>query len=107
MNRQLYVLALLSSVAMGTRSYGQGLMFDARVGAALPTQALAGIDLEPGPILGATIAYKLQPHLHVYAGWDWAHFAADKRVAGADRDYEETGYTLGLRFEHPFRETTK
>jgi hypothetical protein len=52
---------------------------------------------------GATLAYRIQPHVHVYGGWDWMHFRADQSFAGTDMDFEETGYTLGLRFEHPFR----
>jgi hypothetical protein len=43
-------------------------------------------------------------HLHLYAGWDWLHFAADQSFAGSDQDFEETGYTMGLRFQHPFRD---
>lgn len=58
-------------------------------------------DLSPGFGFGGTIAYRLQPHLHLYGGWDWIRFTSDQSFAGADLDFEETGYTFGLRFEHP------
>jgi hypothetical protein len=51
---------------------------------------------------GATLARNIQPHLAAYGGWDWLRFHATESFAGSDRHFQETGYTLGLRFEHPF-----
>lgn len=34
-------------------------------------------------------------------------FTADNSFAGPELDFEETGYTLGLRFEHPMRPTSR
>lgn len=79
---------------------------DLRVSVASTTQKLAGAELDPGVGIGATLAYRLQPHLHVYGGWDWLRFRADQSFAGTKVDFEETGYTLGLRFEHPIRATS-
>jgi opacity protein-like surface antigen len=45
----------------------------------------------------------LQRHLLAYAGWEWHHFATDNLIASQELDVEETGYTFGLRFEHPLR----
>ena len=81
----------------------QRFSVDLRGAAATPTSKLAGADLEPGFGFGATVAYRIQPHLHFYGGWDWMHFRAEQSFAGSDMDFEETGYTFGLRFEHPFR----
>jgi hypothetical protein len=81
----------------------QRLAVDARTVVATSTQRLAGTDLSVGVGFGATLAYRLQPHLSAYGGWDWLHFQADQSFIGSDMDFEETGYTLGLRFEHPFR----
>ena len=80
---------------------GQSWIGDVRFTGALPTQRMAGTDLDPGVGLGATVAYRVQPRLFVYGGWDWLHLRADDSFAGLDRDFEETGYTLGLRMEHP------
>jgi len=93
------------SAVTGPAANGQ-ITTDIRLGLTAPLQALADADLKPGTIFGATVAYQVQPFLHVYVGWDWAHFAASKPEARAAHHYEETGYTFGARFEHPFRATT-
>lgn len=49
-----------------------------------------------------TVRYRFQPHLAVYAGWDWISFRPDDGLEGIEDDFEETGYAFGLRFEHPF-----
>ena len=36
----------------------------------------------------------------MYAGWDWHRFSAEASSAGADNDFEETGYAFGIRFQH-------
>ena len=82
---------------------GQRLSVDMRGAAAVPTSKLAGTELQTGFGFGATLAYRVQPHLHLYAGWDWMHFAADQTFAGSNMDFEETGYAFGARFEHPLR----
>jgi hypothetical protein len=79
----------------------QRVATDLRTVVATETQRLAGADLSVGIGFGATIAYQLQPHLAAYGGWDWIHFQAEQSFAGVDMDFEETGYTAGLRFEHP------
>ena len=80
--------------------------FDVRAVVAAPTSKLAGTELDIGLGFGGTLAFRMQPHLHLYGGWDWQQFPAEQSFAGAKVDFEETGYTLGLRFEHPFRETS-
>lgn len=72
-----------------------------RAGAAIPTQDLADASLQTGLGFDARIDYRLMPHLGVYGGWDWHHFNAKQSFAGADIDFEETGYAFGLRFQHP------
>ncbi len=102
MNR--YILAI-GAIALAIRAGDLGAQrftADLRGGLALPMQKLSGAELDAGPLLGATLAVRVQPYLHVYGGWDWAHFGADQSFAGAGVDVEETGYTLGLRFERPF-----
>jgi hypothetical protein len=91
-----------SLIAAASDLHAQNVAVDLRTVAATSTQRLAGTDLGIGVGFGATAAYRLQPHLLAYGGWDWIHFQADQSFAGSDMDFEETGYTLGLRFEHPF-----
>jgi opacity protein-like surface antigen len=67
---------------------------------AVPVQDFGNADLETGLGFGANVRYRIQPHLAAYAGWEWQHFTTE--VLAAELDVEETGYTFGLRFEHPF-----
>lgn len=96
------LIALAASV-LASDLAAQRLTVDLRGAVATPTSELGGADLGMGAGFGATIAWRLQPHLHVYGGWDWMRFAADDSFAGPEPDFEETGYTFGLRFEHPLR----
>jgi hypothetical protein len=94
-------LALLASGSSAAAQ--QRVTFDLRVAAAMPNDDLADADLQTGFGFGSTLAFRLQPHLHIYGGWDWMHFSSDQSFAGGELDFEETGYTFGLRFEHPFK----
>jgi hypothetical protein len=69
--------------------------------AAVPTHRLAGADLETGFGFGANVRYRFQPHLAAYGGWEWHRFRTGNVMGAVDLDVEETGYTFGLRFEHP------
>jgi Outer membrane protein beta-barrel domain len=74
---------------------------EARGGVAIPTAKLSGTELSTGTGLGATVAYRIAEHLHLYGGWDWFRFPADQSFAGAKIDFEQTGYTYGAKFVHP------
>lgn len=76
--------------------------FELRANAAVPTQDIGDDELDTGFGLEGTFRYRFLTHLGAYAGWDWIRFGADDAFAGANMDLEETGYVLGLRFEHPF-----
>jgi hypothetical protein len=71
-------------------------------GAAAPTGDLGELGLNTGLAFGASLGARVMPHLSVYGGWDWVHFSSDELVGG-ELDVEETGYALGLRFQHPLR----
>jgi opacity protein-like surface antigen len=66
------------------------------------TQDLGDADLDTGFGFEGTVAYRFMPHLAAYAGWGWNHFPAEQSFSGKDVDFEETGYTFGLQFMHPF-----
>ena len=72
-----------------------------RGGADFPAAELGGADLKTGFGLEGTFAYRFIPRLSAFAGWSWNRFASDQSFAGADVDFEETGYQLGLRFSDP------
>lgn len=81
----------------------RSIMIEVRPNFAIPIGKLAGTRLDVGTAFGATASIRLQQHLHLYGGWDWAHFGADNSFAGSKLEFEETGYDLGLRYEHPCR----
>ena len=94
------VVAGIMLVAFTTGAGAQRFTADIRPVVATPSE-LAGADLEMGLGFGATVAYRIMPHLHLYGGWDWLQFGAEQSFAGSDHEFGETGYTFGLRFEHP------
>jgi opacity protein-like surface antigen len=96
-------LALVASSAAAQ----QRTTIDLRATTVTTITDFADADLSAGLGFGGTVAIRLQPHLHVYGGWDWLRFTSDASFAGADRDFEETGYTFGLRFEHPMRAASR
>lgn len=97
---------MLSLTLCASNLAAQRLTLDLRGAVAAPTSELGGADLSIGAGFGGTLAWQVQPHLHLYGGWDWMRFTADNSFAGAEPDFEETGYTLGLRFEHPLRQSS-
>lgn len=103
-----YVTTLLLALAVCAPSLpAQRLTLDLRGAVAAPMADLADADLGAGRGLGGGFAWQIQPHLHIYAGWDWMRFAADNSFAGPEAEFEETGYTLGLRFQHPLRQSAR
>lgn len=66
-----------------------------------PTQQPDDFDLNTGYGFEAMLSYNLMPHLGVYAGWGWNSFGVDQDLEIDDLEFEETGYSLGLRFIHP------
>ena len=73
-----------------------------RPGVSFATTALFDADLKVGFGFEGSVAYRFMPHVGAYAGWGWNRFSASQSFAGADMDFEETGYTLGLQFIHAF-----
>ena len=51
-----------------------------------------------------TIHYRFMPHTGIYAGWGENWFSSESSFEGNNKDFEETGYVLGLQFKHPFKD---
>lgn len=102
MSRPVIAVATVTTLVLSIPAQAQSrFQFELRPGVALPTRDLADASLQTGLGFEGTIGYRFMPHLGVYAGWDWHHFNAKQSFAGADIDFEETGYAFGLRFQHP------
>jgi opacity protein-like surface antigen len=77
---------------------------EVRGGAAFPIQDIGADELGRGVALEGTFSYRFTPMVGAYAGWGWAHFNPETSFAGADIDFEKTGYVFGLGFDLPLSE---
>lgn len=95
----IFVVVLVLSADAGAQNKWR---FELRPGVNFATTDLGDASLKTGFGAEGTLAYQFMPHLGAYAGWSWNRFVAEKSFAGNNTDFEETGYTLGLQFIHPF-----
>lgn len=72
-----------------------------RPGVDFATKKLGDANLKTGFGFEGTVRYYVVPSLSLYAGWSWNKFTANESFAGKNNDFEETGYTFGLRFTGP------
>ena len=70
-----------------------------RPGANFPVKKLGTIDLKTGVGIEGSVGYRFLPNLSALAGWGWNHFKPEQ--SANDIDIEETGYLLGIRYDHP------
>lgn len=101
MARKLLQVLAIVIVATSTAHTQDRWRFEITGGAAFPTEDAGDASLGSGFGFEGTVGYRVQPHLWACAGWDWHRFTGEASFAGADNDFEETGYALGLQFEHP------
>ncbi len=75
-----------------------------RPGINLTTLDLGDAELKTGYGAEIVMGYRFMPYLGAYVGWGWNQFKSDNTsFAGrGETDFEETGYTFGLQFIHPF-----
>lgn len=106
--RRLFVCAaLIATVAAPRLSMAQSpLSLEVTGSGVQPTQTLGGAELGTGFGFGANVRVRFMPHLAAYGGWEWHHTRSDELLAGRTTDVEDTGYTFGLRFEHPLTPRT-
>lgn len=77
------------------------ISWELRAGVDFATQELGNADLNTGFGLDGMLSYRFMPHTSVFGGWGWHRFTSDDSFAGANMDFEETGYTFGLEYLHP------
>jgi opacity protein-like surface antigen len=102
MKTMVVCAALVLAIAAPRAAQAQSpLSLEITADGAVPTQTLGGSDLGTGFGFGANLRYRFMPHLAAYAGWEFHHHRSDDLIGGRRTDVEDTGYTVGLRFEHP------
>lgn len=99
----LLSLSLLLIVNTATAQSRVGVQFS--IDGSSATQDLGNADLGAGFGFEANLTYRFLPHLSAYGGWGWQRFSAEESFAGAEADFEETGYRFGLQFMHPLGST--
>ncbi len=101
----LPVLTLLMTLYLllpaGTMHAQSGWSLEFRPAVNFPAKKLGVVDLKTGAGFEGSIIYSFLPHLGVYAGWGWNKFSTAETTSFGNFDYEETGYSFGLRFHHP------
>lgn len=51
-----------------------------------------------------TFHYRILNYTGLYGGWGANWFTTETSSSESNRDYEETGYVLGLQFRHPIKD---
>lgn len=95
------MLTLMVSFATIAQDNEKRFGFELNGGASFATSQPGETSLNTGFGFEGIFHYRFLKHTGVYAGWGWNKFAAESSFAGADIDFEETGYVFGLQFKHP------
>lgn len=90
-------LLLISAGAMAQNEW----TLDLKSGINIPTEEIEEAELKTGYGIEGTLSYEVTNYLSAYAGWGWSKFSSVRSFAGEDLDFEETGYTAGIRFNYP------
>lgn len=93
------ILTLMSIISLAQNAKRFAVEFSA--GPSFATQKLAEADLNTGYGFEGIFQYRFVQRASLFGGWGWNRFSADRSFAGIKRDFEETGYLLGLEYKHP------
>lgn len=96
---------ILLSHSMVAQEKEKRLAVELNGGMAVALSEIDGNKLNPGVGFEGIFHYRFLPHLGAYAGWGWNHMNADQSFAGADMDFEETGYIYGLQYQNQLGKT--
>lgn len=99
-------IALLMLVIFSISSFAQEtekrFAFELNSGVSVAVNKIDDASVKPGFGFEGVFHYRFMPHLGIYGGWGWNKFASDDNTfAGNDVCFEETGYVIGLNFNHP------
>ncbi len=97
-----FLIVLISQTLLAQEKWS----VEIRPGLKLATKDIDNADLKVGFGFEATIGYNFMEHTAAYVGWGYNRFRAVNSFAGEDADFEETGYTFGLRFIHPLGDSS-
>lgn len=101
----LTILAVILFLSLQSANAQSRISWELKTGVDFPTQDLGDADLTTGFGFDGIITFHFTPHTSVFGGWGWHRFTSDNSFAGADVDFEETGYTFGVEYMHPLGDT--
>lgn len=101
MKKKLFLLAVTLFIFSVSVQAQEKWSVEFRPGLNFPTGDLGDTNTKIGFGFEFTGAYKIMPHLAVYAGWGWNQFKGEESLSADDITFEETGYTFGLQLLHP------
>lgn len=93
------ILTVMSLITLAQNE--KRFAFEISTGPSFATQKIVDADVRTGLGFEGNFQYRFMPHVSLIAGWGWNHFYAEKSFAGDNKDFEETGYVMGLEFKHP------
>lgn len=97
----LAMFALLTTITEAQEK-GKRFGFEISGGPSFATREFAE-GLRMGYSVEGTIHYRFMPFTGIYAGWGENWFSTETSSSITNRDYEETGYVLGLQLKYPFK----
>lgn len=99
--RTIAIAASLTLIATAAQAQDTGLFsLEVRAGAALPTQDMGAIELDPALAIEFLANLQVMPHLNLYGGHSQAFFGETADLPAFD-GLDECGYTFGARFFTP------
>ncbi|MBE0675957.1 MAG: porin family protein [Bacteroidales bacterium] len=90
------VLTVSATAQESSKKWG----FELSGGPSFATSDFA-VGLKPGFGTDGAFHYSFLPRFGVYAGWGANWISSENTDSELNRDYEETGYVLGLQFRQP------
>jgi len=101
--KKIAFLVVFSLLTIGSfaQSKERKFGFEFSSGVSVATSKLAGTNLDPGFGFEGIFHYSFMTDLGIYGGWGWNKLSSDDTFAGNDICFEETGYVIGLQYNHP------
>lgn len=101
MKKSGFLLAIAILLVSFTVKAQEKWSVEFRPGLNFPTIDMGNIDAKVGYGFELTGAYKIMPHLAVYAGWGLNQFKGDDSSLTEEITFEETGLTFGFEIVRP------
>ena len=103
MRKYNFLLALVIILISFTVKSQEKWAVEFRPGLNFPTSDMGNNDAKIGFGFEFTGAYKLMPHLAVYAGLGWNEFKGEDKITRENVTFKESGYTFGFQLIRQIR----